>query len=578
MSRGVSIQYGDVAVGAKENFDLSTENARFGTLSNLKKNARLLTNYATPCDYYSTLLNGETTALPHGEKPNTGLWSETQTGTNYGFAEPVVLELTSNGLYSSPGFTLTFDKFNNIYCTAMMIEWYRVIDGVSTKLGFQLYQPDSSFYYCEQRMENFNRVVMSFYDMNMPNTRLKLESIDYGHGVIFESDELRSVSLNEQIDPISSRISISTCNFTLDSKSELPYSFQTKQPLTVYFNDKLISTQFVKKATRRSKTLYNINAEDYIGILEDTNFYGGFYGCNASQILDDIFKAANVPYELDSNYFTDRRLDGYIPYGNCREALQQVCFACNCTVVTSGFSIVKVCDAIAAGSTQEVPQERIMQGITFTDDDPITSIQLTAHKYTPDTEEMEAYNAKRSGTGKGIFVVFSEPLWSLEITGGTIENSTTNTATINATSESCILTGKRFKHDTIVKELTEKNISANAVKNVRTITSATLVSSSNVDDVLENCYNWLTRRKSTKAKIVEGKTVTYGKLIKWGELPWGTFKWGDNHPDIIKYDDPVGLGDTISVNSDYLGKVEGVLVSQSYNLNGNIIVKQVELK
>ena len=148
----------------------------------------------------------------------------------------------------------------------------------------------------------------------MPYNRLKLTVIDYGYTTFFYGNELQNVSVTQQINPITSDISINTTDFTLVSKRDIDYSFQAKQPLFVYFDGQLKSTTFINKATRRSRTTWNISSQDYIGLMDKIPYYGGIYNSKkASEILDDIFSVAKIPYRLADD-FSAVTLNGYIPY------------------------------------------------------------------------------------------------------------------------------------------------------------------------------------------------------------------------------------------------------------------------
>ena len=79
-------------------------------------------------------------------------------------------------------------------------------------------------------------------------------------------------------------------------------------------------------------------------------------------------------------------------------------------------------------------------------------------------------------------------------------------------------------------------------------------------------------------KIVEGKHVKDGDYIKYGEKKYGTFTYGEKNPNLIIYDKAVNVGENINAETEYLGVVSGRLIKQSFNLNGNIIVKEAVLK
>ena len=588
MNSGVSIRYGDVAPEAKENFYPTASESEFNTLAQLQQYNLNFPNYANPCELYSVVLDGTATAFPSVPKnANLGLWSDQLSNDDGTFTNPIVLTLTSDGQYSSQGLTFTFDTYNQIYPTHINIKWFRYAQGtmeeLSPKDGVDFY-PDNAFYFCRNFVENYNKVVITFYSLNMPKNRLKLRVIDYGYGTFFYGDELRGVKLIQEIDPISTQISINTADFTLDSKfSDIEYSFQAKQPLNVYFNGELKATTFVKKSTRKAKRLWSIQSEDYIGLLDSIPYYGGIYtNKNAVELLTDIFTVAKVPYSID-DVFKDAVVTGYIPFTTCRDALMQVAFAIQAVVDTSNSEVVKVF-ALEEDVKQTIPLNRIMQGQNFADEETVTGVEVTVHSYKALDASIEdnlvmAYDADESGTGKNIFVKFGEPLHSVySINDCEILEVGTNYAIINASSSSSRLAGARYEHTTQTRRKNNSVVLASEIEKVVAIDNATLVSQYNIDNVIKKCYNWLIKTNTTNLKIVEGKHVQYGDYIKYGQKKYGTFKYGQKYPNVVTYDEPVNIGENIKAETEYLGVVSGRLIKQSFNLNGNIIIKEAVLK
>lgn len=580
---GVAIRYGDVAPEAKENFVPTASESQFNTLAQLQQYNLNFPNYANPCELYQTVLDGTATAFPSvPENANVGLWSEQISNDDGTFTEPIVLTLTSEGQYSSQGVTLTFDIYNNIYCNRLNIKWYRngqliVDDGKSMNIDFY---PDNAFYFCRNKVNNYDKLVITFYSLNMPKNRLKLRVIDYGYGTFFYGDELRNVKLIQEIDPISSQISINTADFTLDSKTDMEYSFQAKQPLSVYFNGELKATTFVKKSTRKAKRLWSIQSEDYIGLMDSIPYYGGIYtNKNAIELLTDIFTVAKVPYSID-DVFANETVTGYIPYTTCRDALMQVAFAIQAVVDTSNADVVKVF-ALEEDVKQTIPLNRIMQGQNFADEETVTGVEVTVHTYIPlpESERDYLYKAEDSGIGEKIFVNFSSPqqVETINIYNGEILSKGANYAIINANA-GCQLWGQGYEHKTTVRRKDNDVVLASEIEKIVAIESATLVSQYNIDNVLNKCYNWLIKTNQTNLKIVEGKHVQYGDYIKYGEKKYGTFKYGEKYPNIVTYDEVVNVGENINAETEYLGVVSGRLIKQSFNLNGNIIVKEAVLK
>ena len=579
-NKGVAIRYGDVAPEAKENFIPTASESEFDTLAQLQQYNLNFPNYANPCELYQTVLDGTATAFPSvPENANLGLWSEQISNDDGTFTKPITLTLTSEGQYSSQGLTFTFDTYNQIYPTHINIKWFRYAQGTMEELspsgGVDFY-PDNAFYFCRNFVENYNKVVITFYSLNMPKNRLKLRVIDYGYGTFFYGDELRGVKLIQEIDPISTQISINTADFTLDSKTDMEYSFQAKQPLSIFFNGELKATTFVKKSTRKAKRLWNIQSEDYIGLLDSIPYYGGIYtNKNAVELLTDIFTVAKVPYSID-DIFADATVTGYIPFTTCRDALMQVAFSIQAVVDTSNSEVVKVF-ALEDDVKQTIPLNRIMQGQNFADEETVTGVEVAVHSYKPITETIDVYDATESGTGQNIFVKFSEPLHDLSITNGTITQNHTNYAVINANS-GCVLRGKQYEHTTQTRRKNNPVVLASEIEKVISVEKATLVSQYNIDKIIDKCYNWLIKTNTTNLKIVEGKHVQYGDYYKYGEHKFGTFKYGQKYPNIVTYDEPVNIGENIKAETEYLGVVSGRLIKQSFNLNGNIIVKEAVLK
>lgn len=603
-NKGVAIRYGDVAPEAKENFYPSVnDKADFVNLSQLQQYNLNFPNYANPCELYSVVLDGTATAFPSvPEQANLGLWSEQISNDDGTFTKPIVLELESVGQYSSQGLTLTFDTYNGIFATRLSIKWLRITDEGITTLDEKEYNPDNAFYFCRNFVENYNKVVITFYSFNMPKNRLKLRVIDYGYGTFFYGDELRGVKLIQEIDPISTQISINTADFTLDSKSDMEYSFQAKQPLSVYFNGQLKATTFVKKSTRKAKRLWSIQSEDYIGLMDSMPFYGGIYNNkNVVELLNDIFEwqeetqTTKIPYKLDE-VFANETVTGYIPFTTRRDALMQVAFAIQAVVDTSNVDYVNVYKLTADDefSQEPIPLNRIMQGQNFADAETVTGVEVATHSYKPITKTIDVYDATESGTGQNIFVKFSEPLHNLKIgemqldindneyfvendSVGEILSYGANYAIINA-NENLILRGQKYEHTTQTKRKDNPVVLKTEMEKIIAVENATLISSNNIDNVIKKCYNWFIRTNTTNLKIVEGKHVQYGGVVKYGQKKYGTFKYGEVIQNAVAYDKSVNVGENIQAETEYLGIVSGRLIKQTFNLNGNIIVKEAVLK
>lgn len=586
MAQGVSIQYGDVAPEAKENFAIEVSELKFDTLPNLQRYNMQLYNYANPCEQYQTALDGTATALP--SNPNTaniGFWSEQLSNDDGTFTTPITLTLSSEGQYSSQGFTFTFDEFNDIYPTKLTIQWFRETSSGIEDLskGAIEFNPTSGFYFCRKQIDNFNKVVIKFYSLNMPKNRLKVEVIDYGYGTIFYGDELSSVKCIQELNPISTDISVNTCDFTLNSKVDTIYSFQSKQLLITRHNDRLISSTFIKKSKRTNEHIWEVQSEDYISMMSNTTFVGDMYtNKNAYDLLVEIFTTAKVPYSIDEN-IKNITVSGLIPYTTCRDALTYVAFAIQYVVDTSNSEVVKVF-RLKDEISQTIELDRILQGQNFENTDTVTRVTLDVYSYKKSTELVELYKAEDNGTGENILITFSEPIYELSISNGSFvkdnngnDKKGVNYAYINAL-ESCILSGKKYEVTTTNIYKDNEKILASEVENIVALSGNTLINNSNATMVLDKCFDYYMNTQTTNLTIVDRRVVTGGAYVLWGQAKWGEFARGGTQPYNEEYDPITTVGDKITSKTQYLGDVTGTIIRQTFSLNGNNINKESVLR
>lgn len=561
----VKIKYGDIAPGAKENFVPSiSDKASFVNLDQLQIENLNVANYANPCELYQTILDGSFSVFP--KQPlyeNMGLWSNSISNEKGIFSVPPVLTLQTPGEnYSSQGLTLTFDTDNHIFCNDLNIKWYRN-DFLIADVDFT---PDNPFYFCKHAVEAYNKVVITFRKMNMPYNRLKLRAVDYGYITFFNANELKNVNLIQEINPISENLIINVCDFTFQrANPNIEYSFQKRQPLLIYFDDELKATGFVDKATRKGRDLWDIETIDYVGILDSIKFTGGMYtDKNAAELLTSILTQAKIPFRI-SDELLQEKVSGYIPICTCREAITQICFAIGAAADTSNSDKLEIY-VLPSYAVKNITKDRIHQGQTFTDSDKITEVQLTVHSYIKSGETNEVYKAADSGTGTNIFVEFSEPLYDLSITNGKIVSSGVNYAIIDAEAD-CVLSGFKYTDNTTIKSRQISDLLANDIENVKSITDKTLISSNNVNKILNLCYEYFIRNQHINLGIYETKEV-----IKYGTVRYGMVKYGEP-----RFVEPVNVGEYITTETEYLGVLRGRIISERFNLNGGIILKECEM-
>ena len=367
----VKITYKDISLTAKDNSAPTCSNKQsFSKLDQLKENNLTFKKFAT-CEEDYWLLDGTfENMLDDLSNENFGLWSKSISGDSGDFEDKPTLEITFSSYQTSVGLTLQFNKATNDYCNSLNIKWYQGENLLSSKD----FTPDNAQYFCQNNVTNFNKLVIIFNSTNNPYRFLKLQGIEYGVIREFEDEELRSASLLEEVSLISEEISINTLNFSIDNKANIDFMFQKKQPLKVEYGNNLMGTFFIENSKRTSKTVYEIEAVDYIGLLDKVYFEGGTYtSTSASTLIDSIM--GSIPYELDS-VLGAKTLSGTLERCTKREALLQVLFAIGGVISTARSDKVKI---FSLNSTliSSISEDEIYTGCSFENDDEVTEIRLT---------------------------------------------------------------------------------------------------------------------------------------------------------------------------------------------------------
>lgn len=536
----IKVKYADIAIGAKEAFDIEVgERLPASNVELLNADRANFKRYDTPFELNSMVLDGGTQFLPDQGLADISFISEEMSDDEGNFQTPIVWEFTSSETFASIGLSFLFDELKNIYATHVNIKWYNG----STLLEDADFYPTSARYFCNKTVRFFNRISVTFYSLNVPFNRLRVNAIDYGLDIDFEGNELKNAKIIQEIDPISTSVPINTFDFTLNSGRDIEFSFQAKQPLKVMFNDQTKATMFIKSAKRKSKSVWDIKSEDYIGLMDSIDFRGGVYNnYDALALIGEIFSVAKTPYSI-SNGFEGAKVTGHIPYTSCREALMQVLFAIGSVADTSNSDSVNIF-SLSQSVSQNIQKRRLLQGQSFEEETRVTAVELISHSYNATSEVITAYDADKSGAGDNILVKFSEPLHDLSISSGTILESGVNYAIINATSSSCILSGKKYEHTTVIHRKENPLVLSSDIENIVAIQNATLVSSNNVDYLLELCYNYIVNTNKTNMKIIDGNNT-----------------------------EATVVGDLISFETEYLGERQGRIIRQSFSLVGSMLVK-----
>lgn len=536
--------YEDVAPEAKEAFQQSAIGVEdYSTPPLLQSDALTLPYYFNPCEPYTYLLDGNREIIPD---TLDGLYAIISTVADDNGNITTVQTAQADEQYQSQGISLTFDDIGGIYPNDLNIAWYQG----NTLLSEKDFQPNSTTYFCQNLVTGYDKLVITYSHINMPNVRMQIRGIEFGVTRTYVDSEIPEVSMIQEVYPVNlgdsggtPLISANTTDFSIRvSDDDLSLIFQKKQVLKMYFDDVLQSTTMVDTAKRTGATTYEVESSDYVGaVLDKVYFVGGMYDgtVTARSVLESISAQTLVPFDIDSSI--DDMLLGYIPYTTCRTALAYICFAIGAVVNTANSDTVRIYP-MTDNVISTIPTDLVFSE-SVEDIDKLTSFELTSYSYKKSSEVMTAY--EDDDVGSGIFVTFSEPLYNLSITNGTITASGANYAIITAQS-GCVLMGNKYTAITSVTTVTNPDKLASDLENVISSTVCTLINKNNVYTIAQLCYNYYSRGTKFNGDIA-----------------------------ILNNETP---GDTVIQKTRYSGDITGVIIEKRYSINSSKIVAEVTVR
>lgn len=503
---GVYLKYIDVPPDIKEALnDYSTThlNSSISTISlaNLKTFQPAQTNYATfERNYWK--LDGTYRGLVDKA---TLMWNDevsvSDGNGHYVFTNPPTLIRMWDGYQTTPGVSMEF--YGPDYCNDLTIQWYQD----NTLLDEQNFNPTGITYFCEHRVELFNKMVITFNGMNKENRFLKVVDILDGTTYTFDNRTLRKVSVLEEIDPISNTLPINTLSIEFSHKIDtLNLVFQNKQIIKTYFNDILYGNFFIDK----TEGTYSVSAQDYIGLLDTSQFRGNYYNnVLVSTILNEIFADEDDISFVVAEEIAAKRLSGVIKKGTKRDALMQVMFATMAIADDSRAETLSIYPSSDTPQNIDIPKAKtFFDGSENSYSSPVTEVKLTCHNYVLKNESVQLFSSDLSvGTYE---IEFSDPIdtSTATISGATFETLGAMYAIINVASAGTVtISGYKYEDNKIIKSAYNTLIVAGTPTNTVSYDDKTLVSSSNVDDVLASLLEYHKHINTYSAKVVSNIKV-----------------------------------------------------------------------
>lgn len=437
------VLYKDVAPGA----DANAQSAAIGAASD--SNLDLLPSGALPGPAITLepnrwLLDG---TFLFRETQRLAFWSDTLSDEYGAFAAPPVITISFTNQYSSTGISLVFDEATGEYCSEVNVKWYQ---GEALKADVDFF-PNSVSYFCKQTVTSYDKIVITLNKTGLPKRYAKINHVVFGVFREFGMREIRSASVVNEMDGIAETLPISTFKWTLDSKDDVNFMFQLKQPIEIHNDDHLLGVYYINHHNRKTARIYDIDCHDAIGVLDENPFVGGVYtDKSAKELLAEII---GNDFEIEyADDVEDTLLSGILINETKRSACQQVLFAWGVCMATDGGATVKVFNLDT--SLTDIPKDRVFPGATIETSAIVTGVQVTAHTYA-------------------------------ESANGDVE-----------------INGAKYADTRTIYMVSNPDVTANDKQNVKGFHHATLVSPANARAVAQRVYDWYMRRDLARASIV----------------------------------------------------------------------------
>ena len=420
-------------------------------VENLLKDNTAFHDYGTlEQDYF--LLDGTLPELPD-EPEGIPFWSSELSDSEGNFLNNPLLTILFSENHTSTG--LTF-RFVGDLPLQMQIRWYGLGGDM---ISLKSFQPDSHDYYARNLVENYGKLEIEFQKAK-PYRYVKLWGIDYGVVVTWDEDDIKAASLVEETDPISNTLKINKLTFqfvdranefNLANSEGLHKALQKKQhiePYEIVDGERMYLGRYFLTTPSSDKSIAKMEATDYIGLLDDTDFKDGrvYNGEPAGNVLADIFAGTDIPFEVAEDVAATP-LHGWLKIQTRRKALREVLFACGAVAETARRDNVWIYKPSRLIQS-DIPRSRKFSTATK-QDTYISEVSIKFTEYTEGAEEKELVKETTYPAGVNE-VKFNSPVSDLRISSGEVVEARTNYIVFRLPEEAAVaIYGKQYSKQDI---------------------------------------------------------------------------------------------------------------------------------
>lgn len=426
------------------------DNQSFAEENLLKQNTEFPDYGTLEEDYF--VLDGSMPELPD-EPDGIPFWSSALSDSNGNFQNNPVLTVLFTQNHTSTG--LTFHFIGELPLQ-FQVRWYDLSDNM---IALKSFQPDSQDYYARNLVENYGRLEIEFQKAK-PYRYVKLWGIDYGVIVTWGENDIKTASLVEETDPISNTLKINKLTFqfvdkvnefNLANSEGLHKALQKKQhiePYEIVDGERMYLGRYFLTTPSSDKSIAKMEATDYIGLLDDTDFKDGrvYNGEPAGNVLADIFAGTGIPYEVSKDV-AETPLYGWLKIQTRRKALREVLFACGAVAETARRDDVWIYKPTRLIQS-DIPRSRKFSTATK-QDTYISEVSIKFTEYTEGAEEKELVKETTYPAGVNE-VKFNSPVSALRVSTGEVVEAKTNYIIFRLTEEAAVtIYGKQYSKQDI---------------------------------------------------------------------------------------------------------------------------------
>ena len=464
-----------------------------------------------------------------------GWWSKDLSGSDGVFTIPPELTITFAGddgsptMHSSPGITLL--------CPATLprdvtVRWY---NSAGQSLGKMSTRIDPSItngeVFIDHPVSDYSKVTITVQSLAEPDRYLRISAIRFGRLDVLTGSTLISASAISDVDPTGLTLPASQVDITFRSHGIDPMDpsgihamLQYRQTLDVYrYIDDMEeyvgryyllrseSTPVDNAASTLSTAtdmqdpgIVSITATSIIGMLGDIPHQGGIYRyAPLDAVIGSILDPEGIKWELID--YMSSTVNGYLPIGTKRSALQQILFAIGAVLIDSGgmVTIRPAADLAAAPPTGITAERKIRGHKVNLSDKLVTQVTIISHSYTLAKEATEIIAGDFTA---GIHdIVFREPVKVGTVSGCTLVKMYANGCKIQVDKPGPVSIFGRVYIDTqTVHTRTAQGIPAGVRPFTKKIEKATLVSPDLAPAVAARLLDYYQQRYIAEGGLLPG--------------------------------------------------------------------------